>query len=53
MPSVSLRRHPLLAVAGTGEKSDVAAKHPDVVERLTEAVFAWNKTLPADAGGRK
>jgi uncharacterized sulfatase len=32
------------------EKSNVAEQHPDVVRRLTEAVFAWNQNLPKDAG---
>lgn len=28
------------------EASNLAVKHPDVVERLKKAVLAWNKTLP-------
>lgn len=33
-----------------GEQRDIAAAHPEVVGRLREAVLAWNRTLPRDAG---
>jgi arylsulfatase A-like enzyme len=36
--------------ADPGEQTNVAAQHPDVVRRLTEALLAWNKTMPADRG---
>ncbi|TWT70072.1 sulfatase family protein [Crateriforma conspicua] len=29
-----------------GEQDNVAANHPDVVQRLTQMVLQWNKTLP-------
>lgn len=37
------------------EQNNIAEKHPEVVERMSEAVLAWQKTLPpgpmdADAG---
>ncbi|RYD41670.1 MAG: N-acetylgalactosamine-6-sulfatase, partial [Verrucomicrobiaceae bacterium] len=32
------------------ETRDVAAGHPEVAERLSKAVLAWNAKLPADAG---
>jgi len=36
--------------ADPGEATNVAGQHPDVVRRLTEALLAWNKTMPADHG---
>jgi len=33
-----------------GETANVAARHPDVVARLTKAVLAWNEALPQDEG---
>ena len=45
-----------------GEKNNVAARHPEVVQRLTAKVVAWHKSMPPDkgpelastpAGGRK
>ncbi len=36
--------------ADPGEATNVAGEHPDVVRRLTEALLAWNKTMPADHG---
>jgi uncharacterized sulfatase len=36
--------------ADRSETTDVAAAHPEVVERLREAVLAWHAALPPDAG---
>ena len=36
--------------ADPGETTDLAAEHPGVTERLREALFAWNATMPKDAG---
>jgi uncharacterized sulfatase len=38
-----------------GESSDIADKHPQVVERLVTAVCAWHQSMPPDngAGWRK
>ena len=36
--------------ADPGETTNVADQHPDVVRRLTEALLAWNKKMPADNG---
>ncbi|MEN6496017.1 MAG: sulfatase-like hydrolase/transferase [Thermoguttaceae bacterium] len=33
-----------------GETSNLAAQHPEVVERLTAAVLAWHRSLPSDNG---
>jgi arylsulfatase A-like enzyme len=33
-----------------GEKSNVAAANPKIVERLTTAVLDWNNLMPADKG---
>ena len=33
-----------------GESSNLADKEPAVVQRLTEAVLAWNQRMPADHG---
>jgi hypothetical protein len=33
-----------------GEKSNVAAANPKIVERLTTAVVDWNNSMPADKG---
>jgi len=35
-----------------GEAANLDAQHPDVVERLTKAVLAWNKTMPQDNGDK-
>lgn len=32
------------------ETRNIAAKHPEVAERLKHALLQWNATLPADAG---
>jgi arylsulfatase A-like enzyme len=32
------------------EKSNVAERHPEIVRRLTEALLAWDKSMPADNG---
>ncbi|MES2922997.1 MAG: sulfatase-like hydrolase/transferase [Verrucomicrobiota bacterium] len=32
------------------EAHDVAARHPDVVQRLSKAMLDWNSKLPPDAG---
>lgn len=37
--------------ADASETRDVADRHPDVADRLAEAIRAWNAALPADAGG--
>jgi uncharacterized sulfatase len=37
-------------VKDAGETTNVAPQHPDLVERLTRAIFAWNAPLPRDAG---
>jgi len=34
--------------ADPGEKTNLAAKHPEVVARLTQAVLAWNESMPQD-----
>ncbi len=36
--------------ADISETTNLADQHPDVAERLRRAVFAWNATLPVDAG---
>jgi len=36
--------------ADPGEAANVASQNPDVVQRLTEALLAWNRTMPADNG---
>ncbi|HCN31439.1 MAG TPA: N-acetylgalactosamine-6-sulfatase, partial [Verrucomicrobiales bacterium] len=36
--------------ADRGESSDVAARHPEVVRRLTSAVLAWHRAMPPDNG---
>ena len=33
-----------------GETTDLAAGHPDVVRRLTEALLAWHRSMPSDRG---
>lgn len=33
-----------------GETTNLAVKNPDVVSRLTQAVLAWNQSLPQDNG---
>lgn len=33
-----------------GEKVDLALRHPEIVDRLTQAVLTWNTSLPKDAG---
>ena len=33
-----------------GEQNNVAALHPEVVQRLTASVVAWHKSLPPDNG---
>ena len=33
-----------------GETTDLSARYPDVVRRLTKAVVAWHRAMPADAG---
>lgn len=33
-----------------GEATNLAAKHPELVARLTRAVIAWNATMPQDNG---
>ncbi|NNC87380.1 MAG: sulfatase-like hydrolase/transferase [Akkermansiaceae bacterium] len=38
--------------ADQGEATNLAAEHPEVVARLTKAVFAWNAGMPADAGSK-
>jgi uncharacterized sulfatase len=35
------------------EKTDLAARQPEVAARLTKAMLAWNAGLPADSGSRK
>jgi arylsulfatase A-like enzyme len=37
-------------VTDRGEANNLAAKHPDVVARLTKSVLAWNATMPQDNG---
>ena len=37
-------------VADPAESKDVAAAHPAETQRLTEAVVAWHRSLPADHG---
>jgi len=37
-------------VTDRGEASNLAAKHPDVVARLTKSVLAWNQSMPQDNG---
>lgn len=32
------------------ERNNLAAKHPDVVTRLTETVVSWHKAMPQDKG---
>lgn len=36
--------------ADPGESCNLAEKEPAVVQRLTEAVLAWNRRMPADKG---
>ena len=36
--------------ADLGEKNNVAAAHPETVDRLSEALIAWHESLPADRG---
>ena len=36
--------------ADPGEATNLAAKHPDVVARLTKAALAWHQSMPADNG---
>lgn len=33
-----------------GEKTNIAAKHPDIVARLSKAVTDWHRVMPADQG---
>jgi uncharacterized sulfatase len=33
-----------------GETENLAAAHPDLVRRLTEAVIAWHQSMPPDNG---
>ena len=33
-----------------GEKTNIASKHPEIVDRLTKAILNWNASMPADAG---
>jgi len=33
-----------------GETTDLAAREPAVVARLTSAVLAWHRSMPADNG---
>jgi arylsulfatase A-like enzyme len=33
-----------------GEITNLAAQHPEVVARLTQAVLAWNESMPQDEG---
>ena len=35
-----------------GEAENLAARHPEVVARLTQAVLAWNEALPQDNGAQ-
>jgi uncharacterized sulfatase len=44
--------NPLLynLAADAGETKDLAAAQPEVVNRLTKAVLAWNESLPQDNG---
>lgn len=35
-------------IVDRGERTNLAAKHPEVVARLTKAVLAWNESLPQD-----
>ena len=39
--------------ADAGETRNLAADHPEVVERLKRLVFEWNSELPVDAGDPK
>ena len=36
--------------ADRGETNNVAADHPELVQRLTAAVLAWHRSLPPDNG---
>ena len=36
--------------ADAGEAGNLAAQHPDVVARLTQALLSWNAALPQDKG---
>lgn len=36
--------------ADASETTNLAARHPEVVARLTKAALAWNKTMPQDKG---
>jgi uncharacterized sulfatase len=36
--------------ADRGETANLAAKHPEIVSRLTQAVLAWSATMPPDNG---
>jgi uncharacterized sulfatase len=36
--------------ADPGEATDLSARHPDVVKRLTAAVVAWHRSVPPDNG---
>ena len=36
--------------ADRGETKNLAAKHPEVVDRLTKACIDWHKSLPPDNG---
>jgi uncharacterized sulfatase len=32
------------------EKSNVAERHPDIANRLTKLLLAWNQSMPSDKG---
>ena len=33
-----------------GEKYNIAAKHPELVRKFSEACIAWHKSMPPDNG---
>ena len=33
-----------------GETKNLAAKHPEIVARLSRSVIAWHKSMPPDKG---
>ena len=46
---------PVVGIAGTIRRSNpgltnLAGRHPDVVQRLTAAVIAWHRSMPPDNG---
>ena len=47
----NIRLHDLSA--DSGEKTDLAEKHPEIAKRLTSSVLAWHASLPPDSGSNQ